>query len=416
MIELILFPFFIFLFAVLQGFFAMSEMAMVSSNRYKLQHLANNNNRSASIILNLLNNPDKLFGTTLVGINLATVVSTSLADHFLNYILPNYLPINSLPVSIEVLTLISVEPLLLIVGELVPMSIGRRYPNTTSLRNATLINAGYLVFYPFMIVISSISRFIGHLLGADSGDSSKLTRDELKQIVCSRFTDGKNETGEIINDIFDINELSAGDIMVNLSDVTAIKEGSSIAELREIIRKTNYSRIPVYRESIFNIISTIHINNIIGRSETDIIDQFTDKLYIVPSTKPIIQILSEFKRNRKYMAVVVDEFGAVCGIITLEDILEEIVGDIEDEFDEPEFKTFALKEQNIYEARCDLEDLLDESSINIITEGAQTISGLINLKLGRIGRAGEELTEQGYRITILEATDKVVKKVRITKE
>ncbi len=414
-IDLFLFPSLIIIFIVIQGFFAMSEMAMVSSNKYKLTHLANKKDLNANIILDLLNTPEKLFATTLVGINLATVVTSSLADHFFKFVVSEYFTGESGWISVEVLTLVILEPMILLFGELVPMSIARKYPNTTAIRNARLIRVGFLIFYPLMMLISQISKFIGDLFGSKHSEFGKVSRDELKQIVCGRISGATDNTRDIISEIFDINEMTAEDIMVHLSEVTAIHENSSVRQLKDIINQTNFSRIPVYRDSIFNITSTIHIGSILGIRDDDPIENYSDKLYIIPSTKPIIQILTELKRNRKYMAIVVDEYGAVCGIITLEDILEQIVGDIEDEFDDPEFENFSQKNNGIYEGRCDLEDLLDETGINLLNPGTHTLSGLINLKLGRIGRKGDILKENDYQISVLDASDKVVKMVKIEK-
>lgn len=404
-------PFLIILFVFMQSFFSNSEMAMVSSNRIKLNYLSKNGDRRAAIILALLNNPERLFGTTLVGINIATVVSTALADYFFKVVIINKLDFILQIIEIDLIISFVMVPTILVFGELFPMSIARKYPNTTALRNAKFIKIAYFVLFPLMFTVSKISKLIGKSLNIDS-EGGSVSKDELELMVVGRFENISDETKKIINEVFDISELTAEDIMVHINEVIAINETSTVGDFKKVIETADFSRYPVYRENIFNISSTISVINILGANNTDPITAYTEKLYIIPSTKPVIQILSELKRNRKYMGIVVDEFGVACGILTIDNIVEEILGGIKG-FSPESPESDAQIEQNIFEAKTYLDDFLEETGIDFTDEEAETLGGLINIALGRIGRKGEKVAYKNVSFEIIEASDRSVKLVKL---
>ncbi|MCK4797710.1 MAG: HlyC/CorC family transporter [Spirochaetes bacterium] len=409
---LIIFPIIIFILILIQGFFSNSEMAMVSSNKIRLQYLTKNGNKKAFIIQNLLNNPEKLFGTTLVGINLATVLASTIADYYFHNFIIKYLPNINEIISTEILILIIMGPLILIFGELFPMSIARKHPTTTALKNAIKIKIGYIILFPLMLIPSFISKAISMLFKNDKTNFGKISREELEIMVTGGFANITYKTQEYIKELFNINELTASDVMVHLNNVKVINEEASIEDLKKIINSTNHSRIPIYQKNIFNIAATVHAVNILGADDKESIMQYTDKLYIVPSSKPIIQILSEFKRNRKYMGIVVDEYGAVCGIITLEDILEEIVGEINDEFDIPKIEKHK-KNKDIFDASIKLDDFYEQTGIDFRDNEAETLGGIINLAKGRIARKNEKIVFKNIHFEVVDATNKVVKSVKL---
>ncbi|MBR3732596.1 MAG: HlyC/CorC family transporter [Spirochaetales bacterium] len=391
-------------------FFANSEMAMLSSNRLKLKSASRSGDKRANIILALLNNPERLFGTTLVGTNLANIISTVCSDYlFGNILQDNITAVTHEVISVDTVTSCIMVPLVLIFGELYPMYVARKYPNETALRNANLIKTAYLMLYPFMLCISSISKGINNMLGTKDGQS--MTRDELELLVLGKSANISKKTKKIIEDVFDINEITAADVMVHLNDVIAIDENVTVGEFRRLIRKYTFSRMPVYQNNIFNIVGTVNAVSVLGAADKEPLSEYKDKLYIVPSTKPVIQILPELKRNRKYMGVVVDEYGAACGILTLEDIVDEI---IPENAAINESSTDRLNTKgNIYDARMSLDDFTDATGIDFGDNDVQTLGGIVNIALGRIGRKGERVTYQGVEFEIIEATDRVVNKIKI---
>lgn len=391
-------------------FFANSEMAMLSSNRLKLKSAAKSGDKRANIILALLNNPERLFGTTLVGTNLANIISTVCSDYLFGTILKNDIEtMTNGRISADVVTSCIMVPLVLIFGELYPMYVARKYPNATALRNANLIKRAYLILYPLMICISSISKGINKMF--KTGDAKSMTRDELELLVLGKSANISTKTKKIIEDVFDINEITASDVMVHLNDVIAINENATVGEYRKLIRKYTFSRMPVYHENIFNIVGTVNAVSVLGAADKEPLSEYKDKLYIVPSTKPVIQILPELKRNRKYMGVVVDEYGAACGILTLEDIVDEIMpGNTESGSGGTDTQK---AKGNIYDARMSLDDFKDATGIDFGTDDVQTLGGIVNIALGRIGRKGERVIYQNVEFEIIDATDRVVNKIKI---
>ena len=411
MILLYILPAMIILCIAACWFFANSEMAMLSSNRLKLKSAAKSGDKRANIILALLNNPERLFGTTLVGTNLANIISTVCSDYLFGNILKENIETHIMGghISADVFTSIVMVPLVLIFGELYPMYVARRYPNATALRNANLIKKAYLILYPLMLCISSISKGINKLF-RNTGEQS-MTRDELELLVLGKSTNISTKTKKIIEDVFDINEITAADVMVHLNDVIAINENVTVGEYRKLIRKYTFSRMPVYQDNIFNIVGTVNAVSVLGADDKEPLSEYKDKLYIVPSTKPVIQILPELKRNRKYMGVVVDEYGAACGILTLEDIVDEIMPE---NAAANETGTDHLNTKgNIYDARMSLDDFRDATGIDFGDTDVQTLGGIVNIALGRIGRKGERVIYQNVEFEIIEATDRVVNKVKI---
>jgi len=265
-----------------------------------------------------------------------------------------------------------------------------------------------------MFIVSNISKFINSVVKAGGeGGFGKISRDELELLVSGRFSHINENTRKIIRDVFDIKELSAKDIMTHLNEVKSISSESSIEDLKELIRATNFSRFPVYSGSIFNIIATIHAVNILGVDEKENIMPYTEKLYIIPSSKPVVQILSDLKRNRKYMGIVVDEYGSVCGIVTIENISEELIGEAKEMSDDS--TNINDEKDNIFDAKTYLDDFYDKTGIDFTDTDFDTLGGIINLALGRIAKKGDRVSFRDVDFEVIEATDRVVKKIKLIK-
>jgi putative hemolysin len=385
-------------------------MAMVSCNKFRIKFLARNDNRRASIILFLLNNPHRLFGTTLLGINLATILATYAANFYFHNYISKYIIFIEDFIPLELLILLIMEPVVLIFGELYPMSIARKYPNSHALKNAFLIKIFSIILYPLMIIPNLISKTISKLFKKMS--SSGITRKELELLVTGSYTNVTKKTKEYMKDMFDIRDLTAEDVMVHLINVTAISEEATVGELKEIINSTKFNRIPIYKKDIFNITATVHAINIIGIDDKEPVIKYSEKLYIVPSSKPIIKILSELKRNRKYMGIVVDEYGTVCGIISIKDILKEFVEDIVEE-NEYDLINENIEDERIFDAAMELDDFYEKTGIDLRNDDVDTLGGIINIAAGRIARKNEKITYKNVQFEVIDATDRVVKTVRL---
>lgn len=403
----------IMIFILIQGFLSNSEMAMVSCNKFRLQYLVKNGNKRASIILNLLNNPHRLFGTTLLGINISTILATTAADYYFKDYLAHELIFIEKYISSEVLILLVMLPIILIFGELYPMSIARKYPNAHVLKNALLVKFFSIILYPLMIIPNVISISLGKIF--NKFKVNELTREELEFLVTGSFANVTKNTREYMKDLFDINDLTAENVMVHLNNVVAINEDAAVADLKKIINSTNHNRIPVYRKDIFNIVATIHVINILGADDKEPIMSYFDKLYIVPTSKPIIKILSELKRNRKEMGIVVNEYGVVSGILTIKDILKEFVGDISKE-SHIEYIDDKIINGDIFDAIMKLDVFYEKTGIDFRNEDVETLGGIINIAAGRIVKKNEKVTYKDINFEVIEVTDRAVKTIKLLKK
>ncbi len=405
-------PLLIIVLIIIQGYFSGSEMAMVSSNKIRMKNLTNKGAIRASIINKYLSNPEWLFGTTLVGVNTATVIATILSDYYFEIILRGKYPSLDHFIPIAIMPLLIMHPLIVIFGEIFPMLSARKHPDATALKNAIILRASSYIFYPLILFVSGVSRLINFLLRNKAGTFGDITRDELLIIFNGRYEKANKMTRKVVHDALRIKELTALDVMIHLNDVKAVSEDMSVSELEAMILSSQYSRFPVYSETIFNIVSTIHVTSILSAKPSESIKLYTEKLYIIPSSKKVLDILKELKTNRKYMAIVVDEYGAACGIITLENIAEEIVGEINDSFASDTTDTNA--NTMIFDALTYLDDFYETTGIDLRNENAETISGIINISLGHIGRKDEIVDYKGLvKFQIIDASDRAVKTVKV---
>ena len=401
-------PLAVFLFVYTISFFVSSEMGLISSNKIRINYLAKNGNKKASTILYFLNNPDRLFATTLVGINLATVITTSLAAYYFENIFKNNISLLGFNIPKEVIITIIIQPIILIFGEMTPNSMGRKYPTIISLKHSSLLKISYIILFPIIIMVSLISNFIGKLFDKKS-EFGTISKDELEILVSESGSGNNPKSKKIIRDVFDINELTAKNIMLRIDEVVLIEKNETVSKLKDIAKLRQYNRYPVYSGNIFNIIGTIHISSIIGEDDKEPITKYIEELYIIPSSKPVVQILSELKKNDKHIGIVVNEFGIAVGIITIYDILEEMIGEIK----EKDLESIQLK--SIFDGSIYLDDFFDLTGIDFpdIKDDVETLGGVINFILGRIGKSGEVVSYKDIRFKIVEATDRQIKSIKI---
>ncbi|MEK7850296.1 MAG: hemolysin family protein [Deltaproteobacteria bacterium] len=254
------------------------------------------------------------------------------------------------------------------------------------------------------------------------GESIFASEEEVHTFIDAGTESGiiNKEEGEMIHGIFDLKGTLVREVMVPRTEIVAIESDATLEDLIKLIKKEEHSRYPVFKESVDNIIGVIHIKDILTQwqGKGDIkIDRFIRPPFIVPETKNVEELLREFKRKRKHIAVVVDEYGGTSGVITIEDIIEEIIGEIQDEYDMEEVKIAPLADGSIIvDARLDIEELDSYFDIEIPKEKFETIGGLISFLAGRVPGSGEEVSYENLRFIIESADEKRVHRVRVIKQ
>ena len=415
----------------LNAFFAASEIAFISLNDTKIEKQAKDGNKKAKQIEKMLKTPSKFLATIQIGITLAGFLSSAFAsDTFAEKLAPilfQCMPFLSLGVwksiSIIIITII-LSFFTLVFGELVPKRLAMKNYEKIAFGTIGIIRAISIITSPFVKFLTLVTNSISKLFGVGENEEESVTEEEIKMMVDQGEEKGtiKEEEKELINNVFEFNDITASEIMKHRKDIFAVDINISNDELMEELSKEEYrySRIPVYDETIDEIKGILYIKDVlknIGKKNFKVKNVVKDA-YFVSQTRLINEVFKELQKNKKQMAIIVDEYGGTAGLITMEDILEELVGDIYDEYDKEE-KEFEKIDKNTYILAgsipiYDVNKLLDAK----IPEGDyDTLSGFLQDKLGRIPEEEENPIIETETVTykIEQYEDKRILKVKACK-
>lgn len=395
-----------------QAFFAGSEMGLISFNRIRLRHLIEQGDSKAILIQRLLDNPQRLFGTTLVGVNVCVIIGSTVASDLVNVYVTKSETWGSVIATAIML------PLVVMFGEILPMSLFRAHSSSLVRLIIIPLRRAYWVLLPAVYAATFVSRKVAGLFGKQTERITPFsTRDELRLLLEGR-TKGEflqKDGLDMLRRIFDLQQTYAREVMVPLIEVSAAPDDSTVEHLVALMKKSGFSTIPVYEERVDNIVGTVHAADLMGIADRhQPVTPFVRKPYIVPETKPVDDILLEFQRRRERFAVVVDEYGGVCGILTMEDIVEEIVGEIADEYEGAVPQRISTRKGKlVVEGRMTVREFNEEFSTEIPDEKAETIGGLLTVVTGRVPQPGEKVQQYGMEFEVLEGSDRKVSKLAI---
>jgi len=386
----------------LSGFFSSAETALFSISQTKARHLAKNGGRAGALICRMKENPHRLLTTILIGNNVVNVGAASLATSLTIGIFPGY----AVGIATGAMTF-----LILVFGEVFPKSIATR--NNVLIGRLCIYPIYWLsiLFYPVLVFLN----FIPYLTGKIK-KSPRVTEEELMTIVEAVEEEGqiKEEERELIHNIFEFDDTNASEIMTPRGDMFVIDADEPL-DLSTIL-SSGYTRIPVIEGDIDHIIGIINLKDLFYHStisDTPVdIRQIMRPPYFVPEHKKLDKLLQQFKKRRNHMAVVVDEHGGVSGIITLEDALEELVGDISDETDKEEQHIISLKPKEwVVLGKTDIDEVNQEIPMGIPdSKEYDTFSGYVLYRIGRIPQEKEEIAVDDFRVTVKEVDGVRIKK------
>ena len=412
-VELLLIVFFL----VLKGFFSGSEIAMVNSDKLKLRHRAKTGDRGASLVLNLFRTPDVILGTTLVGTNVATVTISTLGA---------LIAIDLFGSAGDLISVIVLTPILLILGEVVPKSIFQQKADTIATRLIYGLRLFSFLFYPVIFVFSRVARFITRIVGGGSDPQNMfITREELRVLldVSDSATNPSTIDRKRIRRIIRFGDTTVGEAMIPLADVVGVDERRPLKDAVRVVMKYGFNRLPVYRGNITNIKGVMTLSSwdlMDPKLNERPIDDFVSSVLFLSPKQTIDRALPQLQGREDHMAVVVDEFGSAVGILTMEDVFEEVVGEIDVgyDFDEynPKQRVYIEHESensHLMSGRMPISEVNDILYAKFPVEEAHTIGGLIISRLRHIPKEGDSVTEQGYLLTVLEADERSVLKVRV---
>lgn len=388
----------------LSAFFSSNETALMSVNRIRLRSLADEGNKRAAMALDILENQTpKLLSAILIGNNIVNISASSLATT-LAYSFGGYM--------VSIVTLI-LTVLILIFGEITPKNYATINSEKITLRYIPVFKFLMTIMTPVIFIITLFSRGVMRLMRVDpDAANNAMTEEELRTIVDVSHEDGviESDEKEMIYNVFDLGDATAKDIMVPRVHVTFADVASTYDELIDIFREDKFTRLPVYKDSQNNIVGIINMKDLLlyDKDTEFVIDNFLRKPHFTYERKSISDLLVEMKDSTFNIAIVLDEYGDMAGLITLEDILEEIVGEIHDEYDEKEDELVQKinDREYIIEGSMHLDDVNDHLHTELDSEDYDSLGGFIIEHLDRLPVAGDEvITDEGIRL-IVEKLDK----------
>ena len=388
----------------LSAFFSSAETALTTVNRIRIRNLADEGNKNAKTVLKITDDSSKMLTAILIGNNIVNLSAASLTTT-LAYSLGG----SMVAIASGILTVA-----ILLFGEITPKTMATIHAEKVSLVYAPIIHIFMKIMTPFVFIINGLTNVVLFILRVDPNDHKRaMTENELRTIVNVSHEDGviESEEKEMIYNVVDLGDAKAKDVMVPRVHVTFAEVNNTYEELIAIFREDKFTRLPVYEDTPDNIVGIINMKDLLlynKKTETFNIRDIMREPHFTYEYKDISELLVEMRDSTFNIAIVLDEYGEMAGLITLEDILEEIVGEIHDEYDEKEDDMFRqISEQEyIIEGSMNLDDINDRLETDLVSEDYDSLGGFIIEHLDRLPEVGDEVcTDNGIRL-IVEALDK----------
>lgn len=399
-------------FIFLEGLFSGSEIALFSVNKSKLKYQAKEGDKKAEKIYNLL---EKYFteyvGTALIGTTLSIVIATTVFVSFL-YDLANFVPFIH---SKEEILAESLIIFTLIFGEIIPKSIFQHYAEKLIFFIVPFLEFFRKIFKIFLIFANILTKIIYKIFNVKAPFERIYTREEILDMILSESEDIPNIEKKIISNVIIFKNRRLGEIVIPLIDVIMISDDKKVADAIEIFKETGFSRIPIYRKRVDNIIGVIRAYDVINANPSDNIVKYLKGIRYIPEFTNLPNVLKGFKHYKDHMAVVVDERGVTIGIITINDVLAEIVGQIKDKTTKREQNL--IKEQTdkyiVVDGRIEIKEVETILQDRFPSGPYETLGGMIIYHLGRMARRNEVIVINNYKFTILQIEKRRIKEIKI---
>jgi CBS domain containing-hemolysin-like protein len=392
----------------MEALFTGAEMVLLRADPHKLNERARRGERGAEIALELLARPEHTISTTLTGTNLFVVLSTVIA---MSRFLPRF------GERAEILAVAVITPLVILFGEIVPKSFAQARADALSGAAARFVKYAGLALYPLVACASFIARLIARPFGGVQPVHGMVTRDELRLILqLSRGgTDVEPHERVMVRRAFSFGEKKVADIFRPLARIVALPEDATCRDAALVASRSGYSRYPVYRERIDRVVGFLHVLDTVGLPLESPIHPLLRKPLFVAELMPIDELMRKFREARSTFAVAVDEFGGVTGLVTAEDVVEEIVGEIEDEYDRGmEYYRKIGPDTYVVPGSLETRRLTEELGVRFPEGEYSTMGGMLVALAGRIPVSGEKFVLPGLELSVVRATERAVKEVRVS--
>src|SRR5918996_4430581 len=402
------------------AFFVAAEYALVTARRSRLMELAESGNRRANMALRIMDSPVRFIGTVQLGITGFSIALGAVGEPIVEHWIDD--PLLSTGVAF-LLAFAFVTYLHVTLGELVPKAIALTRNESTALWVALPIEAVYILTYPVVWILQQSANAFTRLFGIQPAPAGVIahTEEDIRLIVAQAEEGGVIEEAEeeMVYKVFDFADKEVHEVMVPRPEVVALSVDLPTQECLAAVIDSPYTRYPVYRDSLDDVIGILHVRDLfkalydhgIGNVE---IEELVRPAYMVPETKDLAAMLAEFRKTNQHLAIVVDEYGAFQGIVTLEDLLEEIVGEIEDEYDLPDESVQRLDDGRIrVDGTFPIDDFNEQFEQGLPQEDYHTVAGFVFGQLGRAAQAGDEVLFDGLRFHVLEVDGPRIERLEI---
>lgn len=400
---------------VLSAFFSASETAFTSISKLKVRHMLDANVKGAKYIAKILDNPNKMLTSILVGNNIVNITMTSIATALTIH----YFGESGTGIAAVVTTIF-----ILLFGEITPKTIANAFPEKICLGIAVILRLIILILTPFAFVFSRISDLLLILLGRKNGKKKvSITEEELKTMVNVSQEEGVLETDEqeMIFNIIEFNDTEVGKIMTPRTEIVGVDINAGYDEVFRVFKENQYSRIPVYQNSLDEIVGVLHLKDLVLFDKDKNIyhnKNYMKEPYITWENFKVSDVFKKMKSSKCTMGIVLDEYGGTAGIVTIEDFVEEIVGDINDEYDEYDNNKITIINENVIlaDGLAEITDINDKLDVNLSNERFNTIGGFVTGELGKFPLKGDTLIYNDIIEFVVESAGKnKVEKVKISK-
>jgi CBS domain containing-hemolysin-like protein len=405
---------------LLNGFFVAAEYGLVTARRTRIQELEQEGHRSARAVLRILESPPRFIAAMQLGVTLTSLAIGALGEPVLARLFdPALATALAIVFAFLIITFLHV-----VIGELVPKGVALKYSERTALAVSTPVRGFFILFKPLIWVLQRTTEVVLHSLGMEppGAEGDVHSEAELKMLLdrSKRHGQIEQEEQEMLYKVFDFADKEADDVMVPRPEVVALSIDLPPEEALAAVMDSPYTRYPVYRGSLDEILGILHVRDLFSalmdRGIADVqIEQLLREAYVVPETKDLASLLAEFRAKNQHMAIVLDEYGAMEGIVTLEDLLEEIVGEIEDEFDLPDESIERLDDSTVrIHGTFPIDDFNEQFGTDLPVEDYHTVGGFVFGQLGRAPEAGDEVVHENLSFEVSEVEGTRIQRLTVT--
>lgn len=402
------------LLVLMSAFFSSAETALINMSKIRLKHLVKENVKNADKLEKLYEDSNKLIGAILIGNNIVNVATSSIATIITTSRFSNA----GLGISVGLTTLV-----ILIFGEITPKNLALQNSESISLFVAPIILFLVRIFTPILFILNNISNLLSSLLGQRNDDKKPtITQDELKTIVDVSNQEGVLQTDEteMIQNIFEFKDLTVDDIMIQRRDIVAISSDMSYDEIIEVFKNRQLSRLPIYEDTIDDIIGVLYAKDLFfnehNKEEFDIKTLMREPVFVNEFVK-ISDFFKKMQQVKTHIAIVLDEYGGVAGIVTMEDLVESIVGDIYDEYDQQDEEVRKVKE-NIYviNGNSKLTEIQELLQVELVSKDYESLGGYLMDKMGKIPTQGDIYEDDNFKFIISSMDKNRINKVKVIRK